>query len=94
MSCHVLCVVYRADLERNVVKPVTKATVGQFCCAYFSEDKQWHRARVVTMVSTSHVSYSTSMTTIITSNVFVNRVCMYMCVCMCVHVRVCMYVHV
>ena len=71
VSCHVLCVVYRADLEHDVIKPVTKATVGQFCCAYnyFSEDKQWHRARVVTMVSTSHVSYYTSMTTIITSNV-------------------------
>ena len=69
VSCHVLCVVYRADLERDVIKPVTKATVGQFCCAYFSEDKQWHRARVVTMVSTSHASYYTSMTTIITSNV-------------------------
>ena len=29
MSCHVLCVVYRADLEHDVIKPVTKGTVGQ-----------------------------------------------------------------
>ena len=40
VSCHVLCVVYRADLEHDVIKLVTKVTVVQFCCAYFSEGKQ------------------------------------------------------
>ena len=51
------CVVCRADLEHDVIKPVTKATVGQLCSAYFVDDKQWHRARIVAMVSTTHVSY-------------------------------------
>ena len=52
-----VCVVYRADLQCNVIKPVTKATVGELYCAYFSEDKQWHRAKVVSIVSATHVSY-------------------------------------
>lgn len=55
-----MCCVHRADLKSDLIKPVTKATVGQLYCAYFLEDKQWHRARVVAMVSTSHVSYYTS----------------------------------
>ena len=54
-------VVYRADLKRDLIKPVTKATVGQIYCAYFSEDKEWHRASVVATLSTSHVSYFISM---------------------------------
>ena len=48
-----VCVVYRADLQCDVVKPVTKSTVGQL----YSEDKQWHRAKVVSIVSATHVSY-------------------------------------
>ena len=51
-----VCVVYRADLEHNVAKPVTKATVGQLYGASF-EDKQWHQATVVNKLSTAHVSY-------------------------------------
>ena len=52
-----LCVICRADIQRDIIKPVTKATVGQLCCACFSDDNQWHRARVVAMVSTTHVSH-------------------------------------
>ena len=52
-----LCVICRSDIQRDIIKPVTKAMVGQYCCACFSDDNQWHRARVVAMVSTTHVSY-------------------------------------
>lgn len=54
------CVVYRADIEHDLIKPVTKVIVGQLCCACFSEDKQWHRAQVVDIVSPTRVS-STSI---------------------------------
>lgn len=50
------CVLYRADIEHDLIKPVTKVTVGQLCCACFSEDKQWHRAQVVDIVSPTRVS--------------------------------------
>ena len=57
VSWHVVCAVYRADLQCDVIKPVTKATVGELYCAYFLEDKQWYRAKVVSIVSATHVSY-------------------------------------
>ena len=49
-----VCFMYRTD---STIKPLAKATVGQMCCAYFDADQQWHRARVIDIVSSTSMSY-------------------------------------
>ena len=58
--CHesyMVCFTYRADIAHSTIKPLAKATVGQMYCAYFDADQQWHRARVIDVMSSTCVSY-------------------------------------